>query len=109
MSNYAFKMKKAYALLVVLVVLTMSAALINFIVEVKSLKKQNYTKELLYLQGKMHLEFLEKIAAKLDEETKSITLDESGFSLEVFQEEKTYELYVSFDEENIRLHKTLIK
>jgi len=109
MSNYANKMKSAYAMLVVLIVLTMSLVLLTFIVEVKSLKQQNYTKEFLYLQAKLHLEFLEKVSARLDETTQKLHLEESGFILEIFQEEKTYELFVAFNEKNIRLHKTIIK
>lgn len=109
MSNHAYKIKQGYAMLVVLIVLTMSLVLLTFIVEVKSLKQQNYTKDFLYLQAKLHLTFLEKVSTTLNESTRKLHLEESGFILEIFQEEKTYELFVSYNEKFIRLHKTIIK
>ena len=53
-----FTMKKAYTLLLTIVLITIFSVLGIFILETKSLKNTNLTNQYLYIQAKNHKNFL---------------------------------------------------
>ena len=61
-----FTMKKAYTLLLTIVLITIFSVLGIFILETKSLKNTNLTNQYLYIQAKNHKNFLKDYIKELD-------------------------------------------
>ena len=59
-------MKKAYTLLLTIVLITIFSVLGIFILETKSLKNTNLTNQYLYIQAKNHKNFLKDYIKELD-------------------------------------------
>ncbi len=103
-------MKKAFTLLVVLIIVSAFSLLLLFSIEVKTLKNNNQTKAYLYLQAKLHMQFLEDVAKNLSDDTiETLFLQKENFSFEIHNLEKRTELFVYSNKQDIRLHKSLTK
>ncbi len=103
-------MKKSFTLLLVLILVSVFSLLILFTIEVKSLKSTNNTKAYLYLQAKLHMQFLESIAKDMTKENnQTLFLQKDNFKFEIHLLEKSIELFVISQSDEIRLHKSLTR
>ena len=59
-------MKKAYTLLLTIILITLFSVLGIFILETKSLKSENLTNQYLYIQAKNHKNFLKDYLKSID-------------------------------------------
>lgn len=59
-------MRKAYTLLITIVLITLFSVLGIFILETKSLRNTNLTNQYLYIQAKNHKEFLKDYLKNID-------------------------------------------
>lgn len=76
-------MKKAYTLVITLILITLFASLANSILEIKSIEKESIEKEFLYLQAKNHMSFLEELIKDEDLNTlETFTIEDEDFLIE---------------------------
>ena len=77
-----FTMKKAYTLLLTIVLITIFSVLGIFILETKSLKNTNLTNQYLYIQAKNHKNFLKDYIKELDlKDINHIKIDDDLFDI----------------------------
>lgn len=116
-------MKKAYTLFITISLITVFSILSIQILEKKSLRSENLTNQVLYIQAKNHLEFLKEYLkdemssrkSSIDEgvETlelsKTIEIIDEKFTLKAVQssDERYYNLYVKAKDYDIALHQKL--
>lgn len=80
-------MKKSFALLITILLLTIFAYLSTFILETKSLSRNNLTNAYLHTQASFHMDFMKKYINSLDlknECFESLKIEEVMFSIEAF-------------------------
>jgi hypothetical protein len=99
-------MKKAYTLLITIVLITLFSVLGIFILETKSLRSVNLTNQYLYIQAKNHKEFLKdylksinltginhlKIQDDLFDIYAKVEPKDSTFILDIFVKAKDYDI-----------------
>jgi hypothetical protein len=99
-------MKKAYTLLITIVLITLFSVLGIFILETKSLRSVNLTNQYLYIQAKNHKEFLKdylksinltginhlKIEDDLFDIYAKVEPKDSTFILDIFVKAKDYDI-----------------
>ena len=99
-------MKKAYTLLISIVLITIFSYLAISILETKSLRSTNLSNQYLYIQGKNHLNFFKSYLDELDlndiEEIEikddlfdikaKIEKEKSSFSINIFVKAKDYDI-----------------
>ena len=104
-----FTMKKAYTLLLTIVLITIFSVL-----ETKSLKNTNLTNQYLYIQAKNHKNFLKDYIKELDlKDINHIKIDDDLFDIYAKIESKdsifTIDIFVKAKDYNISLHEKMIK
>lgn len=99
-------MKKAYTLLISIVLITIFSYLAISILETKSLRSTNLSNQYLYIQGKNHLNFFKSYLDELDlNDIKEIEIkddlfdikakiekENSSFSINIFVKAKDYDI-----------------
>lgn len=107
-------MKKAYALLVTLVLLTAFSYIGVLILETKSLKNKNISNQYLYIQGKNHLNFFKEYIKNLDlKEIIHLQIEDELFDIyaNIENKNKIYisNIYVKAKDYDISFHEEFIK
>lgn len=107
-------MKKAYTLLVTLVLLTAFSYIGVLILETKSLKNKNISNQYLYIQGKNHLNFFKEYIKNLDlKEITHLQIEDELFDIyaNIENKNKTYisNIYVKAKDYDISFHEEFIK
>jgi len=107
-------MKKAYALLVTLVLLTAFSYIGVLILETKSLKNKNISNQYLYIQGKNHLNFFKEYIKNLDlKEITHLQIEDELFDIyaNIENKNKIYisNIYVKAKDYDISFHEEFIK
>lgn len=109
-----FTMKKAYTLLLTIVLITIFSVLGIFILETKSLKNTNLTNQYLYIQAKNHKNFLKDYIKELDlKDINHIKIDDDLFDIYAKIESKdstfTIDIFVKAKDYNISLYERMTK
>jgi len=107
-------MKKAYTLLVTLVLLTAFSYIGVLILETKSLKNKNISNQYLYIQGKNHLNFFKEYIKNLDlKEITHLQIEDELFDIyaNIENKNKIYisNIYVKAKDYDISFHEEFIK
>ena len=107
-------MKKAYTLLLTIVLITIFSVLGIFILETKSLKNTNLTNQYLYIQAKNHKNFLKDYIKELDlKETSHLQIEDNLFDIyariEFINLKYFINIYVKSKNYDISLHEKMIK
>ena len=105
-------MKKAYTLLLTIVLITIFSILSIFILETKSLRNTNLTNQYLYIQAKNHMNFFKDYIK--NEDLKDIThLQIEDELFDIFASFDTaqnlFHLYVKAKNYDVTLHEKVIK
>lgn len=110
-------MKKAYALILTIIIISIFMYNINFIFQTKALASNNNYKHTLYTQAKIHLDFLTSFVKSLNFKKtcyKDVIFKDKGFNLKAKfdyncknYKEITVNLFVKHPN-NTSLHKTII-
>ena len=99
-------MKKAYTLLISIVLITIFSYLAISILETKSLRSTNLSNQYLYIQGKNHLDFFKSYLLNIDlndiqeieikddlfDIKAKIEKENSSFSINIFVKAKDYDI-----------------
>jgi hypothetical protein len=109
-----FTMKKAYTLLLTIVLITIFCILGVFILETKSLKSINLTNQYLYIQAKNNKNFLKNYIKELDlKDINHIKIDDELFDIFAQIESKdsiyTIDIFVKAKNYNISLYERVTK
>lgn len=107
-------MKKAYTLLLTIVLITTFSVLGIFILETKSLKNTNLTNQYLYIQAKNHKNFLKNYINELDlKEITHLKVDDDLFDIFAQIEQKGsifyVDIFVKAKDYNISLYERITK
>lgn len=107
-------MKKAYTLLLTIVLITTFSILGIFILETKSLKNTNLTNQYLYIQAKNHKNFLKNYINELDlKEITHLKVDDDLFDIFAQIEQKgsifNVDIFVKAKDYNISLYERITK
>lgn len=103
-------MKKAYTLLITLILITLFSSLANTILEIKSIKKESIKNQVLYLQAKNHLTFLEELLEDEDLSTiETFIIEDENFLIEAKKSSSSKNILLSVKAYNsdIRVTKEL--
>ena len=107
-------MKKAYTLLLTIVLITIFSILSIFILETKSLRNTNLTNQYLYIQAKNHKNFLKNYINELDlKDITHLKVDDDLFDIFAQIEQKgsiSYvDIFVKAKDYNISLYERITK
>jgi len=107
-------MKKAYSLLITIVLVTVFSYLAIFILETKSLRSQNLSNQYLYIQGKNHLEFLKDYVKSSDlKDITDIEIKDDLFDIYAKIENQNsifiVEIFIKAKDYDISLYEKIIK
>ena len=107
-------MKKAYTLLLTIVLITTFSVLGIFILETKSLKNTNLTNQYLYIQAKNHKNFLKNYINELDlKDITHLKVDDDLFDIFAQIEQKGsifyVDIFVKAKDYNISLYERITK
>lgn len=105
-------MKKSYVLFITLVLVLVFSILLNFILEVNSLRSESFKQKHLFLQAKNHFEFLEEYFLNIDlKDLKSLKIEDDIFEIKAQKEKEgnSFLLSVTSKEFDIRLSKKIVK
>ncbi len=107
-------MKKAYTLLITIVLITSFSVLGIFIMQTKALKSENLTNQYLYIQGKNHLNFFKEYIKELDlKDINHLQLEDDLFNIyaNIESKESSYiaHIYVKAKNFDISLYEKMIK
>lgn len=103
-------MKHSFSILIMFAIITLFSALGIFMFEIKSLKSENIKNEYLQTQAQLHLEFLTDLVKTIEDASISTLLyNDNIFNLKIEVYTNRYELYVYATEQNVSLHRTIIK
>lgn len=107
-------MKKAYTLLITIVLITSFSVLGVFIMQTKALKSENLTNQYLYIQGKNHLNFFKEYIKELDlKDINHLQLEDDLFNIyaNIESKESSYiaHIYVKAKNFDISLYEKMIK
>ncbi|RXI27623.1 hypothetical protein CRU87_08060 [Aliarcobacter trophiarum LMG 25534] len=105
-------MKKSYVLFMTLVLIVVFSILANSILEIISIKNENFVQKTLYLQAKNHILFLEDYILNSDlNDTKEIKIDDEIFEIIAKRDKEDSKLFflsVKNREFAIRLTKQIV-
>ena len=107
-------MKKAYTLLLTIILITLFSVLGIFILETKSLKSENLTNQYLYIQAKNHKNFLKDYLKSIDlNGINDFEIKDDLFDIYAKIEKNnsifTIDIFVKAKEYDISLHEKVIK
>ena len=107
-------MKKAYTLLITIILITSFSVLGVFIMQTKALKSENLTNQYLYIQGKNHLNFFKEYIKELDlKDINHLQIEDDLFDIYAKIESKNSSyiahIYVKAKDFDISLYEKLIK
>ncbi len=107
-------MKKAYTLLITIVLMTIFSVLGIFILETKSLRSTNLTNQYLYMQAKNHKNFLKEYIKDIDlTNINYLKIDDDLFDIyaKVEPKDSTFiiDIFVKAKDYNISLYERVIK
>lgn len=107
-------MKKAYTLLLTIILITLFSVLGIFILETKSLKSENLTNQYLYIQAKNHKNFLKDYLKSIDlNGINDFEIKDDLFDIYAKIEKNnsifTIDIFVKAKEYDISLHEKIIK
>ena len=107
-------MKKAYTLLITIVLMTIFSVLGIFILETKSLRSTNLTNQYLYIQAKNHKNFLKEYIKDIDlTNINHLKIDDDLFDIyaKVEPKDSTFiiDIFVKAKDYNISLYERVIK
>jgi len=107
-------MKKAYTLLLTIVLITTFSVLGVFILETKSLRSTNLTNQYLYIQAKNHKNFLKDYLKSIDlSGINHLKIEDDLFDIYAKIESKdsifTIDIFVKAKDYNISLYERVIK
>ena len=107
-------MKKAYTLLITIVLITSFSVVGVFIMQTKALKSENLTNQYLYIQGKNHLNFFKEYIKELDlKEINHLQLEDDLFDIyaRIESKDSSYivHIYVKAKDFDISLYEKVIK
>jgi len=106
--------KKAYTLLLTILVLTIFSYIGIVILETKSIKNVNIQNKYLFIQAKNHKEFLKSYIKNIKlEGIKKIDIEDSNFNINAFikKSESSYivDIFVKSKKFDISIHERIIK
>ena len=107
-------MKKAYTLLITIVLITSFSVLGVFIIQTKALKSENLTNQYLYIQGKNHLNFFKEYIKELDlKEINHLQVEDDLFDIyakiELNDSKYIAHIYIKTKDFDITLYERVIK
>ena len=107
-------MKKAYTLLLTIVLITIFSILSIFILETKSLKSINLTNQYLYIQAKNHKNFLKDYIKELDlKDINHLKVDDDLFDISAKIEQKgsifNVDIFVKAKDYDISIYERITK
>lgn len=107
-------MKKAYTLLITIVLMTIFSVLGIFILETKSLRSTNLTNQYLYIQAKNHKNFLKEYIKDIDlTNINHLKVEDDLFDIyaKVEPKDSTFiiDIFVKAKDYNISLYERVIK
>lgn len=107
-------MKKAYTLLITIVLITSFSVLGVFIMQTKALKSENLTNQYLYIQGKNHLNFFKEYIEELDlKDINHLQLEDDLFNIyaNIESKDSSYiiHIHVKAKDFDISLYEKVIK
>lgn len=107
-------MKKAYTLLISIVLITIFSYIAISILETKSLRSTNLSNQYLYIQGKNHLDFFKSYIKEIDlADISQLEIKDDFFDIYAKIEKKdsifTIEIFVKAKNYNISLFEKFIK
>ena len=107
-------MKKAYTLLITIVLITIFSVLGIFILETKSLRSTNLTNQYLYIQAKNHKNFLKDYLRDIDlTNINHLKIEDDLFDIyaKVEAKDSTFiiDIFVKAKDFNISLYERVIK
>lgn len=107
-------MKKAYTLLITIILITSFSVLGVFIMQTKALKSQNLTNQYLYIQGKNHLNFFKEYIKELDlKDINHLQIEDDLFDIYAKIEKNntifTVNIFVKAKDYDISLHEQFIR
>lgn len=103
-------MKKAYTLLLTILLLTIFSYVSLQILQTKAIKSENIKNQFLYIQAKNHLSFLEEYLKSIDlKEIDSLKIDDDFFEIKAIKSKdlKHINLYVKSYDYNVRVTKII--
>lgn len=103
-------MKKAYTLLLTILLLTIFSFLSIQILQTKAIKSENIKNQFLYIQAKNHLIFLEEYVKSIDlKNIESIKIEDNLFDIKAIKSKdlKHINLYVKSFDYNVRVTKII--
>lgn len=118
MSNLDYKViirKKAFALLITIILLTLFSFLSISIIENQTISSNIDKLKYLHLQSQVHMKYIKDyIKTHSKDEIKLLKLEDSRFNLEIIEsEEDNQTIYniaiTTVDDTTIRIHYTLVK
>ena len=105
-------MKKAYTLLLTIVLITTFSVLGIFILETKSLKNTNLTNQYLYIQAKNHLNFFEDFVKDYDlKDITHLQIEDELFDIYATKliDSNVIDIFVKAKYYDISIHKQITK
>ena len=107
-------MKKAYTLLLTIVLITIFSILSIFILETKSLRSTNLTNQYLYIQAKNHKNFLKSYIHELDlKEINHLKVEDDLFDISAQIEQKgsifNIDIFVKAKDYDISIYERITK
>lgn len=105
-------MKRAYTLLITIVLISAFSYLAVLILETKALKNENLSNQYLYIQAKNHLNFLEDFIKNNNlEEFEHLKIDDDIFDIYAVKLENSnlVDIFVKAKDYDIALHKQIVK
>ena len=107
-------MKKAYTLLITIVLMTIFSILGIFILETKSLRSTNLTNQYLYIQAKNHKNFLKDYIKDIDlTNINYLKIDDDLFDIyaKVEPKDSTFiiDIFIKAKDYNISLYEKVLK
>lgn len=104
-------MKRAYTLLITIVLISTFSYLAVLILETKALKNENLSNQYLYIQAKNHLNFLEDFIKDYNlEKIEHLKIDDDKFDIYAVKLENSnfVDIFVKAKDYDIALHKQVL-
>lgn len=104
-------MKRAYTLLITIVLISTFSYLAVLILETKALKNENLSNQYLYIQAKNHLNFLEDFIKDYNlEKIEHLKIDDDKFDIYATKIENSnlVDIFVKAKDYDIALHKQVL-
>lgn len=111
-TNHKKTCKKAYTLLITIVLIATFSYLAILILETKALKNENLSNQYLYIQAKNHLNFLEDFIKDYDlQGIEHLKIDDEVFDIYATKLENSnfVDIFVKAKDYDVALHKQIMK